>query len=96
MKNYTYMFAYVRFDEYDMNSYRNEYLRLLGGQSHAQCEFHITPLITCYKKSKVCSCGKNAIFCCSEDNCNVSICKMCFNELNSNDITFIKSNNNVS
>ena len=52
MKNYIYMFSYVRFDEYDMNSYRNEYLRLLGGQSHAQCEFHITPLIKCYKNLK--------------------------------------------
>ena len=48
------------------------------------------------QKSKVFSCGKNAIFCCSEDSCNVSICKKCFNDLNSNDITFIKSNNNVS
>ena len=37
--------------------------------------------------------GENAIFYCSEYSCNVSICKKCFNDLNSNEITFIKSNN---
>ena len=95
MKNYSYIFVYVHCDEYDMKSFQNKYLWLLGGQLHIQCERYITLFITCYKK-KFCYCGKKAIYYCSEDNCNNFICKKCFNEYNSNNINFMAPNNNVN
>ena len=47
-----YTFIYVRCDEVDIKSYQNEYLRLIGGQSHVQCFHHHLPLIASYDSQK--------------------------------------------
>ena len=46
-----FILVHVRSDKEDyLNAIQNQYLRLVGGQSHSQCREHICPLISSYKK----------------------------------------------
>ena len=85
-----FILVYVRSDhEDDLNSTRNQYLRLIGGQSHIQCREHRCPLVASYEKNLKCNCLKNAKYRCSIDHCNTKICQNCFNAFDSNIINYI-------
>ena len=45
-----YKYVYVLRENTNIESYRSEYLRLIGGQSHVQCQEHKLPLIVSFDK----------------------------------------------
>ena len=94
MKNYSYIFVYVCCDKYDMKSFWNEYLRLLGGQLSSIWTSHYS--IYYMLQKRFFDCSKKAIYCCSEDTCNNFIFKKCFNECHSNNINFMAPNDKLN
>jgi len=78
--NQEYIFVYVKVDTVDMTSYRNQFLKLLGGQTHVQCSKHSIPLISSSgKKSNCIICNERKEYlCCSCQLCKIKICKQCF------------------
>jgi predicted GIY-YIG superfamily endonuclease len=87
-----YIFIYVKVKESNIESMKNKYLKLLGGQTHVQCHLHNRPLITSYKKENKCSCGRKSSFCCSELDCNLNLCRKCYLSFDSNVTSFIDDN----
>ena len=78
------------------NSYRNRYLKLIGGQTHVRCETHKLPLIVSYNKKRVCTeCGtKRSKYCCTNEKCNVCLCQQCFKSFSEKEFSFLNTNNN--
>jgi hypothetical protein len=56
--NGRYTLAFVRIDDLDEQSYKNQFLQVLGGQVHVQCDVHRLPLIISHQKSKCIECKK--------------------------------------
>jgi hypothetical protein len=52
--NDTYTLVYVRIDDIDISSMRNEFLKSLGGQNHVQCLEHQLPLIASMNRENKC------------------------------------------
>ena len=52
-ENYT--LAYVKINEINMDSIRNQFLKSLGGQTHIQCSQHKLPLIASTERKNNCS-----------------------------------------
>ena len=55
-----YIFIYVLKNNSDIIALRNEYIELLGGQFHIQCNLHKKPLVASYNKEMKCHCGKKS------------------------------------
>ena len=89
-----YTFVYTRSIKTEFTSMRNRYLRLLGGQAHVHCSQHQKPLIISYKKTSKCQCSKRSMYCCSHHDCEIQICKRCFNQFNSETVTYVQCTNN--
>ena len=87
-----YIFVYIKVQESSIKSMKNNYLKLLGGQTHVQCHLHNKPLITSYNKENKCNCGRESSFCCSELNCNLNLCRKSFLSFDSNVTSFIDDN----
>ena len=90
-----YIFIYVLKNNTDLTALRNEYIKLLGGQFHIQCNVHKQPLVASYNKEMKCQCGKKAIYECPKVNCRTCICKICFKEFDSSRINYIQSPNDA-
>jgi predicted GIY-YIG superfamily endonuclease len=95
----SYYLVYVKSKETDEESIRHEYLKYLGGQSHVRCFKHkycfISSMATTTKqKQKLCECGRKSHLCCPKLECNMHICKRCFNNLDTNIVTFINCDEN--
>jgi predicted GIY-YIG superfamily endonuclease len=86
-----YIFVYTNTKRKCFNSMRNQYLKLLGGQSHVHCAVHKKPLIVSYKKDLKCTCGKRSKYCCAEVDCNLHICPKCFREYDTDRVTLVRS-----
>ena len=67
--NYT--LVYVRLEDIDLTSIRDQFLTNIGGQVHVQCENHRMPLIASMDRANKCACGKKDHFRCSVFNCDV-------------------------
>ena len=92
---YEYILVYARCNEFNFGSYRNELLRLIGGQSHVQCQDHRLPIIMSYERNRRCQCGKKELYCCHRANCNVVLCKKCFERFNENQIHYVLPVQNI-
>ena len=84
-----YIFIYINRKKSNFDTVQNQYLKLLGGQSHVQCRTHKCPLITSYKKEEKCTCGKRSNYCCTNINCSLHICKECFNGYNPDTVSMV-------
>lgn len=89
----SYTFGYVRDDSLDMGDMRNEFMKHLGGQSHVECNHHHLPLITPAIKTKKCACGNREYLACCDLSCDVCICKVCYEALDTNSKTYILPRN---
>ena len=89
--------VYVCCEDIDIKSIRNEYLRLIGGQSHVQCQEHLSPLIVSFEKEKQCqNCRRKAKYCCSQLSCNVCLCSRCFGSFEKDTISYITSRTTIN
>jgi predicted GIY-YIG superfamily endonuclease len=92
--NDNYTLVFIRINQFNIEKLRNQFMQNIGGQVHVQCANHRLPLITSMDRNKKCACGRKDHYRCSEFNCDVYLCKKCFDtiELNdNNDVTFISS-----
>ena len=70
----------------------------MGGQKHIFCRKHQLPLIASSKRDNECTltflysntiCEKQELMCCSELNCQVRICKTCYDLYDTNMVTYL-------
>ena len=94
--NHKYTLAYIRSDAIDESSVKLEFLELLGGQSHVRCHRHKMPLIVSPNKEKCSRCSKRREFyCCTVHDCDIRLCKKCFNDCDPETNHFIEAINTV-
>eukprot|EP00957_Ditylum_brightwellii_P020254 1528609-Ditylum_brightwellii.AAC.1 len=73
-----------------MDKLRGEFLMNIGGQTHIQCGVHKLPLIvSTAKENKSSECGRQDHMRSCEFNCNVFLCKRCFNDKQRNTTTLV-------
>ena len=98
------MALYVRKRRMDLEQYRKEYLKHIGGQNVAGCACHDVPLIisprssegtlSCYQEVTCPDlpsvvCGKIEEYRCPVDDCTTRICKACYSSLPADTMTMI-------
>lgn len=89
-ENYT--LVYVKINEIDIDSIRNQFLKSLGGQTHVQCSEHKLPLIaSTERKNKCIRCFRKDYYRCVEFECRTFICKHCFDRIDRRTVTCISS-----
>lgn len=83
--------VYVKMDDTDEQSLKNKYLHLLGGQTHVQCSEHKLPLVISRGNNK-CGCRKKKEhLCCSMPNCNIGLCKLCYESHDDRSLHFVST-----
>ena len=103
--------VYVKINNPDMISHRNNFLKYMGGQSHVCCTLHKLPLITSYMKENKCyhttnengcKCNKQIHLICPDAKCNAGICKKCYMTFDQDSTSYISppslpdTNNSIS
>lgn len=95
------MALYIRLRPVELEGYRREYLRYIGGQVRVGCKVHDVPLVTAPKKvseGQSCSvgasqeapwCGNPASYECPVVGCPSCICTSCFAGLDSATMTMV-------
>ena len=89
--NDDYTLVFVRVQQKDIETIRNQFLTNIGGQVHVQCANHRLPLIVSTDRTNKCSCGKKEKYRCCEFNCDIFLCSKCFESKNQNITTYIES-----
>ena len=84
--------VYVKCKVVNLEEYRRDYLKYIGGQNRAVCGMHDVPLITSKSRAQMACCGKpfchkESRFNCPAVNCVVAICYSCFKDLPDEDCT---------
>ena len=90
--NDEYTLVYVRVKQKDFEKIRNQFLTNIGGQVHVQCAIHHLPLIVSMDRANKCvSCGRQKThFCCCKFDCNIFLCRQCFEAKRRNTTTYIQ------
>ena len=81
--------VFVKEELMDINSIKTEFLRYIGGQTHAYCSKHRLPLISSTTRDLRCKFGAIERYQCCDATCKTCICIKCLNQLNKREISYI-------
>jgi hypothetical protein len=89
--NDNYTLVCVQVEDIDIETMCNKFLTSLGGQINVQFAKHHLPLIMSMDRKDECACGKKNYYRCCEFNCDVFLCKRCFEDKSQNTTMYIPS-----